>query len=90
MSNWKDIPRGKSYLKNRHKSLLVKVPPSIWINLYAELSNFILEHSSLDPIYKEDENGDEVMTEDKQNEFMNIADNVEQIMRTSGLYKGEG
>jgi hypothetical protein len=67
----------------------IKVSPEIWVSLYSELSNFILERSSLDSIWTEDENGDEVMTEDKQDEFIDIVDTVETIMRDSGLVKQE-
>jgi hypothetical protein len=67
----------------------IKVSPEIWVSLYSELSNFILERSSLDSIWKEDENGDEVMTDDKQDEFIDIVDTVETIMRDSGLVKQE-
>jgi hypothetical protein len=67
----------------------IKVSPEIWVTLYSELSNFILERSSLDSIWTEDENGDEVMTDDKQDEFIDIVDTVETIMRDSGLVKQE-
>ena len=65
----------------------MKLSQDRWIHLYSELSNFVLEYSSLDPVWTEDENGDEVMTEDKQDEFCYIADNVEQIMSRCGLVK---
>ena len=63
----------------------MKLSQDRWIHLYSELSNFVLEYSSLDPVWTEDENGDKVMTEDKQDEFCYIADNVEQIMSRCGL-----
>ena len=65
----------------------MKLSQDRWIHLYSELSNFVLEYSSLDPVWTEDENGDEVMTEEKQDEFCNIVDNVEQIMSRCGLVK---
>jgi len=65
----------------------MKLSQDRWIHLYSELSNFVLEYSSLDPVWTEDENGDEVMTEDKQDEFCYIADTVEQIMWHCGLVK---
>lgn len=58
----------------------IKLPSETWIQLYAELSEYVLEYSSLDPIYEEDENGDERMTEEKQNEFCNIVGFVEDIL----------
>ena len=51
-----------------------------WVELYATLSNYILEYSSLDPIWIIDEDGNEVRTEEKQNEFIGIVDQVEAIM----------
>ena len=63
------------------------IPTEKWVELYGELSNFILEYSSLDNIYTIDENGTEVYREEKQDEFMDIADTVEMIMRKSGLVK---
>ena len=67
----------------------VNVPSEIWIELYAILSNYVLEYSSLDPIWTEDENGDEVRTEDKQDEFIDIVNDVESLMQQSGLVKQE-
>ena len=58
-----------------------------WIGLYCELSEFVLEYSSLDSIYEEDENGDEHMTLEKQNEFCRIVGMVEGIMRNNNLVK---
>jgi hypothetical protein len=53
-----------------------------WVGLYAELSDFILEYSSLDPIWKTDSEGNEIpeRTEEKQDEFLDIVDKVETIM----------
>ena len=63
------------------------IPTEKWVELYGELSNFILEYSSLDEIWTIDENGAEVRTEEKQNQFIDIVDTVEDIMRRSGLVK---
>jgi len=65
------------------------IPTETWINLYAELSDFILEYSSLDEIWTIDENGAEVRTEEKQGQFIDIVDTVETIMRVNGLVKQE-
>ena len=53
-----------------------------WVGMYAELSNYILEYSSLDPIWKTDSKGNEIpeRTEEKQDEFLDIVDTVETIM----------
>ena len=55
-----------------------------WVGLYAELSDYILEYSSLDPIWETDSEGNEiaVRTEEKQDEFLDIVDTVETIMHT--------
>ena len=66
-----------------------KVTPETWVELYGELSDFILEYSSLDEIWTIDENGAEVRTEEKQDQFIDIANTVEDIMRRSGLIKEE-
>ena len=58
----------------------IKVSQDRWISLYGELSEYILLYSSLDPIMEEDENGDERMTEEKQDEFCGIVDVVEAIL----------
>ena len=65
------------------------IPTETWVSLYGELSNFILEYSSLDDIWTIDENGSEVRTEEKQDQFIDIVDTVEAIMRESGLVKQE-
>ena len=53
-----------------------------WVGLYAELSDYILEYSSLDPIWETDSEGNEIAVrkEEKQDEFLDIVDNVETIM----------
>ncbi len=53
-----------------------------WVYLYSELSSWIHEYSSLDPIWIIDEDGNEVRTEEKQDEFIDIVNQVEAIMET--------
>ncbi len=65
------------------------IPAETWVELYATLSNYVLEYSSLDPVWTQDENGGEVYTEEKQDEFEDIASEVEGIMAQAGLIKGE-
>ena len=60
------------------------IPAEKWVELYAELSEYILEYASLDPIYDDEGN----RTEEKQNEFINIVDSVESIME-GVLTKGD-
>jgi len=59
------------------------LPAPQWVELYTELSEYILERASLDAIY----NDDGSMTPDKQEEFIEIADDVEAIMSFVGLMK---
>jgi len=61
------------------------VPDEKWVELYAMLSEYILEYSSLDPI--EDEEG--YRTEEKQDEYLDIVDSVESIMRSILTKEGE-
>ena len=65
----------------------VKLHPHTWISLYSEIATMALEYSSLDNIWVLVENGDERMTEDKQDEFNYLVDNVEQIMSRCVLVK---
>jgi len=53
-----------------------------WVSMYTELSDYILEYSSLDPIWKTDSEGNEILerTEEKQDQFLDIVDTVETIM----------
>ena len=53
-----------------------------WVELYGVLSSYVLEYSSLDPITKIEPNGDEVYTEEKQDEYNDIVDDIEDILRT--------
>ena len=63
----------------------VKLHPHIWIGLYSDIATMILEHSSLDPIWEEQENGDLRMTEEKQDEYNQLAVEIEAIMTANGL-----
>ena len=65
----------------------VKLHPHTWISLYSEIAMMALEYSSLGNIWMLDENGDERMTEDKQDEFNYLVDAVEAIMTDNGLVK---
>jgi len=66
----------------------VTIPSEDWVAMYVEISDYILEYASLDPIYMEAENGDEVFTPEKQNQFNDITDAIENIM-SAYLTKGE-
>lgn len=63
------------------------IPIEKWVGLYAQLSNYILEYGSLDPVWTIDENGSEVYTKEKQDQFIDISNAVEDIMRKNGLIK---
>ena len=63
----------------------IALPTEKWVELYAKLSEYVLEYSSLDPIY----NDDGTKTEEKQDEFCDIADSIEEIMRTVLVKEGQ-
>lgn len=87
----KDIERLEtfiSYWKQHSKSLeknmsnKITIPTEKWVELYGLLSSYVLEYSSLDPTTKIEPNGDEVYTEEKQDEYNHIVGDVEDILRT--------
>ena len=61
------------------------IPDEKWVELYAMLSEYILEYSSLDPIYDDEGN----RTEEKQDEYIDIVDSVEDIMRSILTKEGD-
>tara|TARA_R100000329_G_scaffold56551_1_gene51287 strand:+ start:769 stop:1008 length:240 start_codon:yes stop_codon:yes gene_type:complete len=76
--------------QNTYEKPKTVIPAETWVELYATLSNYVLvEYSSLDPVWTQDENGGEVYTEENQEEFLEIANEVEYIMGQVGLIKGE-
>jgi len=60
-----------------------------WKFMNSEIAHYILEYSSLDTIYTYDADGNAVMTEEKQDQFSNISDTVEEIMRTVLIKESE-
>jgi len=66
----------------------IKIPSETWVELYCELSTYVLEYSSPNTIYMEDENGDITYTSEKQLEFEKVSDQVEEIM-AQFFIKGE-
>ena len=60
----------------------ISLPTETWVELYAILSHYVLEYSSLAPLTETDENGDERYTEEKQNQFNDIVGDVEEILGT--------
>ena len=76
--------------QNTYEKPKTVIPAETWVELYATLSNYVLvEYSSLDPVWTQDENGGEVYTEENQEEFLEIANEVAYIMGQVGLIKGE-
>jgi hypothetical protein len=64
----------------KSQSYKINLAAETWVELYSSLSSFILHFSALDPVWTEDENGEEIYTEDAQNKFMDISDQVEDIL----------
>jgi Trm5-related predicted tRNA methylase len=69
-------------LKEINNEKQITLPTETWVELYGVLSNYVLEYSSLDPITKIEPNGDEVYTEEKQDEYNHIVGDIEDILRT--------
>ena len=65
-----------------YKKEKITLPTETWVELYGVLSSYVLEYSSLGPITKIEPNGDEVYTEEKQDEYNDIVGDVEDILRT--------
>ena len=61
------------------------IPAENWIELYSELSEYVLQYASLDPIYDDEGN----RTEEKQDEFIDIVNSVESIMESVLTKEGE-
>ena len=64
----------------KSQSNKITIPSETWVELYATLSHYVLQYSSLDQLTETDENGDERYTEDKQDEFCDIVSEVEAIL----------
>lgn len=75
----------KARIKKRGKMNQVKT--ETWVQLYSELASYILHYSSLDPVYTTDKDGNEIIREEKQEQYLDLTDVVESIMRESGLVK---
>ena len=54
----------------------IKIPSDVWVGLYAELSAYVEEYGSIDNRY--DDNGNRL--EEYEDEFLEIVNNVEEIM----------
>ena len=68
----------------KSQSNKITISSETWVELYATLSHYVLQYSSLDPLTETDENGDERYTEEKQDEFCDIVSEVEDIL--SGFF----
>ena len=58
----------------------IKIPQDTWIQLYGELSEFMLENQLGKSIFEQDENGDETIQEQYQDEYCHIVGEVEEIL----------
>ena len=73
------------YYRGCQMSKEIIIPAEKWVELYSELSEYILEYASLDPIYDDEGN----RTEEKQDEFIDIVNSVESIMESVLTKEGE-
>jgi len=65
-----------------NKQEKISLPTEKWVELYGILASYILEYSSLDPTTEIKPNGDEVYTEEKQDEYNGIVEDVEDILKS--------
>ena len=75
--NYKDKPivgQWQDYVEK------IKIPQDTWIQLYGELSEFMLENQLGKSIFEQDENGDETIQEQYQDEYCHIVGEVEEIL----------
>ena len=63
---------------NESTKPVISIPE--WVEMYSDLAGMFLEYKAIDPIWVQDENGDERYTEEAQDEFNHISDMVEEIM----------
>ena len=58
----------------------IKIPSKIWVELYSELAGEMVEYSALDAVTTINEQGDEVYTEQAQENFNHCSDIVEGVL----------
>ena len=61
------------------------IPGGAILPLYGTLSEYVLVKSSLDPIFEEDENGNETIREEKQDEYIDIVNDIEDMLSDFGI-----
>ena len=70
----------------------IKIPADVWVSLYADISIKWLEElyrlNDYEDVWRLDENGDEVFTNEGQETYNNIVDEVEETL-SNHLSKGE-
>ena len=66
----------------------ITISPHHWIGLYSELSEFILKDKLGHSIFTEDINGDETISEEFQDEYLNIVDSVEEVLSWHFIKEG--
>jgi hypothetical protein len=63
----------------------IKIPSDVWVSLYAELSAYVEEYGSIDNRFDDDGN----RLEEYEDEFLQIVDNVEEIMSNFLIREGD-
>ena len=66
----------------------ITISPHHWIGLYCELSEFVLTNKIGESIFIQDENGDETINELHQDEYIEIVDEVEDILSNHFIKEG--
>ena len=73
------------YLNETEK---ITISPHHWIGLYCELSEFVLTNKIGESIFIQDENGDETINELYQDEYIEIVNEVEDILSNHFIKEG--
>ena len=80
LANYKDEPIVGQWQDYADKVEKITISPHHWIGLYCELSEFVLTNKIGESIFIQDENGDETINELYQDEYIEIVDEVEDIL----------
>tara|TARA_Y100000739_G_scaffold226890_1_gene235297 strand:- start:980 stop:1198 length:219 start_codon:yes stop_codon:yes gene_type:complete len=60
----------------------IAIPAETWVELYSELAGWHVQESALDNPTKTDEFGNESLTEEAQEKFVDAVDEVESILES--------
>tara|TARA_R100000808_G_scaffold24356_1_gene55936 strand:- start:15531 stop:15740 length:210 start_codon:yes stop_codon:yes gene_type:complete len=58
----------------------IKIPSETWVELYSHLADQMVEYSALDAVTTINDQGDEVYTEQAQENFIHCSEIVEDVL----------